>query len=242
MRLIGHRGARGEAPENTLGGFRYLRTLGVRAVELDVRMMRDGTLAIMHDDNLMRTAGVPISLNALYREDLSRQDNRQGWPNWPDPEPIPTLSQALTEMSEFQHIEVEVKPVNDLAVAYQLIDRLLHQLSGWREHAIITSFDLKILQALQQSRSPMRRGLLIETLTPKDDPIEMAQRLGCVQIGIKDALCSARIIERAHAEEMRCSVWTVNDLDRARQLAYWGADGLITDYPYRMLTANIGEL
>ena len=51
MRIIGHRGARGEAPENTLGGFEYLKQLGVRAVEFDVRQLKDATTVIMHDDS-----------------------------------------------------------------------------------------------------------------------------------------------------------------------------------------------
>ena len=55
MRIIGHRGARGEAPENTLGGFRYLHDLGVRAVEFDVRQLQDGQLIVIHDDNFERT-------------------------------------------------------------------------------------------------------------------------------------------------------------------------------------------
>lgn len=50
MRIIGHRGARGEAPENTLGGFQYIQDLGIRAVEFDVRQLKDDALIIMHDD------------------------------------------------------------------------------------------------------------------------------------------------------------------------------------------------
>ena len=53
MRIIGHRGARGEAPENTLGGFRYLHNLGVRAVEFDVRQLKDDQLVVIHDDDFV---------------------------------------------------------------------------------------------------------------------------------------------------------------------------------------------
>ena len=44
MKIIGHRGARGEAPENTLGGFQYIHDLGIRAVEFDVRQLKDHEL------------------------------------------------------------------------------------------------------------------------------------------------------------------------------------------------------
>ena len=54
MRIIGHRGARDEAPENTLAGFQYIHDLGIRAVEFDVRQLKDDELIIMHDDNFFK--------------------------------------------------------------------------------------------------------------------------------------------------------------------------------------------
>ncbi|MFA9204484.1 MAG: glycerophosphodiester phosphodiesterase, partial [Flavobacteriales bacterium] len=62
MQLIGHRGARQEAPENTLGGFAYLAQLGLRAVEFDVRQLHDDTLVVIHDADLLRTAGQVTSV------------------------------------------------------------------------------------------------------------------------------------------------------------------------------------
>ena len=58
MRIIGHRGARGEAPEHTLGGFQYIQEIGIRAVEFDVRQLKDNALIIMHDDDFVRTTGL----------------------------------------------------------------------------------------------------------------------------------------------------------------------------------------
>lgn len=55
MRLIGHRGAR--SPENTLGGFQHIIALGLTAVEFDVRLLQDHQLAVIHDDNFLRTSG-----------------------------------------------------------------------------------------------------------------------------------------------------------------------------------------
>lgn len=82
MRIIGHRGARGEAPENTLGGFEYLKQLGVRAVEFDVRQLKDATTVIMHDDSFLRTTGHAISLYECMQNDLCQYDHRLNWPVW----------------------------------------------------------------------------------------------------------------------------------------------------------------
>ena len=71
MKIIGHRGARGEAPENTLGGFQYIHDLGIRAVEFDVRQIRDDELVIMHDDNFIRTTGIDKNLYECTQADLN---------------------------------------------------------------------------------------------------------------------------------------------------------------------------
>ncbi|MEC7120857.1 MAG: glycerophosphodiester phosphodiesterase family protein, partial [Pseudomonadota bacterium] len=149
MQLIGHRGARHEAPENTLGGFAYLAQLGLRAVEFDVRQLHDGTLVVIHDDDLLRTTGQATSVYALSPNDLSTLDQRHGWPDWQSAEQLATLSQVLAQLNGFSHIEVEVKAVDSTEQASRLIQHLLPLLDAWPA-ANITSFDLKILQAVQQ--------------------------------------------------------------------------------------------
>jgi glycerophosphoryl diester phosphodiesterase len=241
MQLIGHRGARGEAPENTLGGFAYLAQLGLRAVEFDVRQLNDGTLVLLHDADLLRTAGQATSVYDLSHADLISIDQRQGWPDWRGAEPIVTLAQVLAQLDGFSHIEVEVKAVDSELQAGRLVESLLPVLQAWPS-ASITSFDLQILRAVQQQAAQAKRGLLVEIPLTTHGIIEIAQQLGCQRVGIKDSLCSFDMIEALHAAQLACSVWTVNDLNRARQLQDWGADGVITDVPSQMLAAHIGQI
>ena len=79
MRIIGHRGARGEAPENTLGGFQYIQNLGIRAVEFDVRQLKDDALIIMHDDDFVRTSGQQKNLYECSREELDAYNHAVNW-------------------------------------------------------------------------------------------------------------------------------------------------------------------
>jgi glycerophosphoryl diester phosphodiesterase len=79
MRIIGHRGARGEAPENTLGGFQYIHDLGIRAVEFDVRQLKDHELIIMHDDNMLRTTGIDQALYPLSSTQLDSYNQAHIW-------------------------------------------------------------------------------------------------------------------------------------------------------------------
>lgn len=241
MQLIGHRGARREAPENTLGGFAYLAQLGLRAVEFDVRQLHDGTLVVIHDADLLRTSGQATSVYDLTPNDLLHIDQRQGWPDWKDAEPLASLPQVLSELHGFSHIEIEIKAVQSAEQASRLIQHLRPLLNAWPA-ASITSFDLKILQAVQEQAPEQKRGLLIEIPLPIHGITEMAQQLGCQRVGIKDSLCSAELLNALQTQHLACSVWTVNDLDRARQLQDWGAEGLITDIPSQMLAAQIGHV
>lgn len=233
MQIIGHRGARGEAPENTLGGFQYLHNLDIRAVEFDVRQLKDDTFVVMHDDNFLRTTSIEQNLYACTAHDLYHFNQASIWMDWQH-ENTPTLEQSLNILREFSHLEVEVKAVNDFAAAEKLIQSLEHALTGFEHNAVITSFDLKIHQALQQSNSRFRRGLLIKE-DIRERAIEQALELGCSRIGWMNQLASDALIQSTHAAGLKVSVWTVNDVQRAKHLQTCGIDGLITDFPKMML-------
>ena len=234
MRIIGHRGARGEAPENTLGGFRYIHDLGIRAVEFDVRQLKDDELVIMHDDNFLRTTGIDKNIYQCCSSELQSYNQASIWLEWKKFEVTPTLQQALNIMQDFEHIEVEVKAVATMAEAEKLVLELQKQLHGFEQTAVITSFDVKIHQALKQQYSTFKRGLLIEQ-DIKERAIEQALELGCCQIGWMNALATDEIIQATQQAHLNISVWTVNDVDRARHLQSLGIEGLITDFPKMML-------
>ena len=233
MRIIGHRGARGEAPENTLGGFQYIHDLGIRAVEFDVRQLNDHELIIMHDDNMLRTTGIDQALYPLNSTQLDSYNQAHIWLDW-EKQSTPTLRQALQIMQDFEHLEVEVKAVETQAEAERLTQHLTHQLRGFERTAIITSFDLKILQALLDQHSTFKRGLLIE-----DDiqhlAIEQALKYECCQIGWMNQLATDDLLKATQQANLAVSVWTVNDIERAKHLRDCGIDGLITDFPKMML-------
>lgn len=241
MQLIGHRGARQEAPENTLGGFRHIVNLGLKAVEFDVRLLLDHQLAVIHDHNFLRTTGRDQQVQQTSADQLIQTDNRVGWDSWQQAEPTPLLAEVLHIIRHFDHIEVEVKAVTDPKEAQLMVQQLHAALKGWEDRVTITSFDLQVLDALQQANSTFNRGLLVE-IPLGEAVIAIARQYGCNRIGLKDALTTHELVDKIKHAGFKCSVWTVNDVERARQLASWGIDGLITDVPTMMLKADIGGL
>ena len=234
MRIIGHRGARGEAPENTLGGFEYIQNIGIRAVEFDVRQLKDNALVVMHDDQFIRTTGQDKALYECSLEDLNHYNHAVMWSDWNKVETTPLLNQTMTIIQNFDHIEVEVKAVNSHADAEKITQSLEQHLQGFEHNAIITSFDPKIHWALQQQESRFKRGLLVE-----DDlqyqAIDQALALGCCQIGWMNELATNALIQATQQAKLNISIWTVNQIERAKQLKDLGVQGLITDYPKLMM-------
>ncbi len=232
MRVIGHRGARGEAPENTLGGFRYLRSLGILCVELDIQVARNGDLVVIHDADLQRTTGQAGQVQDFSAIELAAMDAcHQYFPSWPAREGIPDLVDVMQELQDFEHIQFEVK-----ATRTSEVESVVEQLPSLIRHfnlvdrCISTSFNPLYLQALRQDAPDIQRGLLFDEKFP-GNPVELAQRLGCCSLGPKQQLCLPPLIEAAHAAQLIISTWTVNDPERMKELSAWGIHSLITDLP-----------
>ena len=111
MQLFGHRGAAGEAPENTIAGIRHAIERGVRRVEIDLRLSADKQIVIVHDNNAKRTTGINRQIARLTASELSRLDARQSGTPWPRKTAcgIPTLHRYFSNTPEIQCYQLEVK-------------------------------------------------------------------------------------------------------------------------------------
>lgn len=237
MLIIGHRGARGEAPENTLSGFRHLHQLGVRAVEFDIQVSGDGELVIVHDTDLQRTSNGSGSVHDFPAHTLAELDAcHRAFPAWPVSEGIPTLDEVLGLLHDFVHIELEVKartPEHEAAVIARLPALWeKHQLAG---RARTTSFNPRYLLGIHAAAPHIPRGFLFEE-DFAGDAIAVAQAVAASSLGPHQRRCTPELIAAAQAAGLRVSTWTVNDQARALTLAAMGVSAIITDVPTQALT------
>ncbi len=233
MLIYGHRGARGEAPENTLAGFRRALAAGVTRVELDLRLSRDGELVVIHDESVARTTGARGLVEHLSAAELARLDARRGGPDCADPQPVPTIARVLEEFPELQHLQLEAKPVGAAQRAL-MADRLAALFRDYDlgERAVVTSFDRELLAALHALAPALPLGLVSDRSRP--DPLPTATTLGARVVVLHWKLCSEQRVRAAHALGLQVSAWTVNDDVRVRRLHQLGVDSLVTDYPTRV--------
>src|SRR5262245_48572737 len=89
--IFGHRGAKGEAPENTLSGFSYARSVGVEAFELDVHLSADHELMVIHDATVDRTTNGNGPVAGFTAAELAALDARAGFAAWGVPVGVPRL-------------------------------------------------------------------------------------------------------------------------------------------------------
>ncbi|VXC84849.1 glycerophosphodiester phosphodiesterase [Pseudomonas sp. 9Ag] len=227
--IYGHRGAKGEAPENTLASFKQCLAHGVRRCELDLHLSKDGELMVIHDPTLKRTTGRRGKVVEHDAEELTQYDARQGGPSWKQPCPIPRLEE-LFEQCEFEHWQLEVKSASRVRAARSVLAiKALAERHGLLDRVTVTSGSREVLRALKRLTPELSCGLVAEYAWL--DPLKVAKQYDCSLLALKWTLCTPERIAKARQLGLHVSVWTVNDPALMRRLADFGVDSLITDYP-----------
>ncbi len=232
-RLIGHRGAKASAPENTLAGIRQAHREGAVWVEFDVRLTADGHPILMHDDTLDRTTDGHGPVAAATLEDIRRLDAGTRFGAAFHGERVPMLSEALALLGELDmgfNLEIKPCPGREVETAQAAMTMLTAHWPGDRPTPIVSSFShaaLAAARAVDPERATF--GYLVEALPAgwRDEAV----RLGCRSVHV-----GWRNLTRSQARAVKAAgflllVWTVNEPPRARELLAWGADAVISDCP-----------
>lgn len=223
---IGHRGAAGRAPENTLASFRMARELGCDAVELDVHRSADGHLVVIHDPWLDRTTAG----RGLVRDLTLAQIQQWDAGSWYAPpfagEQVPTLA-AVLAATEPMRLFIELKAGS---IHYPGIEEdLLRLIAAARGRVQVSSFDHQALRRLRDLSADLPLGMLYEG-NPLD-PVAMARQIGATAIHPYWAFVTPQLVAAAHAAGLECHVWTVNRPEFVAMMIACGVDGIISDTP-----------
>jgi glycerophosphoryl diester phosphodiesterase len=224
---VGHRGARGEATENTIDAFEAARRQGADAVELDVRPCKSGELVVFHDPDLWRVAGDHRTVEEVTLAEL-RQLARTD---------VPTLEDALDALrAGCLGVNVEIK--RDVVDRRALVDRVARVLSGWdaSHDIVISSFDPWMLRD-HRARCPGRcHALLVHRSAYEELALFLAPRIGAEGVHVHSTLVRDDVVPRIAGRGF-VAAWTINDVVVARRAFLLGADALITDEPGRILAS-----
>ena len=246
--VFAHRGGGGLIPENTLEAFVYSARMGVDALELDVHSTADGTLVVHHDASVDRTTDgrgrvSELTLDAIKKLDAGfvfSIDGGQTFPFRGKGVTVPTLEEIFAALPEMtfniepkQHTPSIIKPLCNLIRERKMVDK-----------AIVGSFNQTTIDEFRRecpevatSASPsevsrflaLSRAGLAESYSPPMQALQVPENLGSLQVVSKE------FVEAAHRRNLQVHVWTVNETADMQRLIEMGVDGIMTDYPDRLL-------
>lgn len=230
--IIGHRGAAGSAPENTLASMRWALAIGVDGVEFDVHRTRDGHLVVIHDATVDRTTDgtgrvADMTLDELRRLDAGgwRGDAFRG-------QQIPTLVELVEAVPAPTRLFLELKAG---AHQYPGIEEELAQFllaHGLVERTQVSSFDHQALLRLRLLLPALPTGMLYHCLPV--DPVAMAKSCGANALHPHWAQVTAEQVAAAHQAGLVVNAWTVNSEEAIGRCRSLGVDGIISDHPERL--------
>lgn len=239
--VVAHRGASGEAPENTLPAFELAWRQGADAIEGDFRLTRDGHVVCIHDADTKRVAGVRKSVKDSTLTELQALDVGK----WKGPQfrntRIPTLAEVIRSVPDGRKLFLEIKS------GREIVPPLLAEVDRSPlkpEQLVVISFNAEVVRAVKASRPTWTVNLLhgFKGGNPKELDAEMAKVIRQLQTSKADGLgysanpgLQARHLRRLDQAGFEPHVWTVNDTPTAEHFVKLGTRSITTDFPERMI-------
>lgn len=217
---IGHRGACGYAPENTLASLERAIALRCDLAEVDVQRTADGALVLLHDERVDRTTNGTGGVAEMTLEDIRKLDAGGG-------QTIPTLEEALKAAHGRIGLILELKAEG---LAYDV--SALVRASGFPGTLIYASFFHDELQHVRRA-DPDARTLVLFRRVPHNPAADVA-RIQATHVGLRFDTATPALVTALHRARLNVFVYTVNkpaDIARMRAL---GVDGIVSDFPDRI--------
>lgn len=243
--IIGHRGARGVAPENTPAAFQVAADLGL-PIETDVRLCASGEAVILHDGTLDRTtSGTGDVAKRTLAELKALEAGALFGDAWPG-QRILTLDEFLDAHGNLPFLDIEAKSAQgtDNAALAEAIVRAV-EARGMVERVLVTSFSPYLLEQVRVRNPAILRGQIYsdfhdeETLAGYEKFALrhlLLNKKSIPDVLVMEAgLATPRYVRRMKEKGYRVVVWTVNDPDTAAEVRAAGVDAIITDFPAAML-------
>jgi glycerophosphoryl diester phosphodiesterase len=232
--IIAHRGASGNAPENTLAAFRKAVALGATFIETDLQLSRDARFVAIHDATVNRTTNGQGAVHDMTLADLRKLDAGSWFGSEFAGERIPTLEEIF-EFSKKNDVVfyLEIKPGAAWGGEHALVGALRE--SGEIPRAVVISFDAGIVLNLRKIEPTLMTGLLYDGQI--ENPLDKAVEIGARQVAVRGDLVTPALIAQAKKKDLQVVCWTVNHPAHMRMLAAAGVDGIMSDYPDRLVAA-----
>jgi len=223
MLTIGHRGAAGLEPENTILSFKRAIDLGVDMIEFDVQLCNSGEVVVFHDFTLDRcTNGNGLVIEKTLDE-LKKLDAGKG-------QKISTLTESLESINRKVDINIELKGRSTSHKVANIIKHFIDNNHWQMKDFIISSFDHDELLKFTKLMPEIKIGVLYKTIP--DNFNEMASALNAFSINANFKFIIKDIVRQIHLKGYQTYAYTVNKKEDKLKMKEMGVDGVFTDFPY----------
>jgi glycerophosphoryl diester phosphodiesterase len=246
--VMAHRGGRSLGPENTVYTFKRAIEQGTDVLEMDLQSTGDGALVILHDREVDRTTNGKGAVDRFNLSELKKldagyrwsPDNTGSFPQRNKGVTIPTLAEVFKAFPDTRmNIEIKSSQVNTIQNLCQTI-----RSHGMSEKVMVACFDAgklgefrsicpEVATSTGASEAVVFYWLQVTRLESAYSP--SAQALQIPEAYRDNRIATRRFLDAAHARNMRVHVWTVNEIESMQRLIDLGVDGIMTDYPERLV-------
>jgi glycerophosphoryl diester phosphodiesterase len=250
--VIAHQGGDGERPSNTMLAFQYAADIGVDVLEMDIHSTRDGVLVTIHDATVDRTTDGTGRVNEMTFAELQELDAGYDWPTVEEEAGrtdrpyrgqgvvIPALEEVFQTFPAWRMvIEIKqqepsiVQPFCDLLREYNL-----------QEQVIVASFHPDTMYAFRDTCPEVATSAVEEEILPffvmstlglSGAYQPTAESFQVPEYSGDFHIVTERFIENAHAKNVMVQPWTINSTEQMQRMMGVGVNGIMTDYPARLL-------
>ncbi|KJD32071.1 glycerophosphodiester phosphodiesterase [Tamlana nanhaiensis] len=260
--IQGHRGCRGLMPENTLPAFKKAIALGVHTLELDVAVSADKIVVVSHEPFLSRTICLDAEGHKIPKEDDMKYNLYQmtfdsikqydcglkKHPRFPEQEKLKAYKPSLDEVFKLAkqlnpnikfNIEIKAKPKYDSVFTPKpkefvaLVLNVIEENNAFAE-SNLQSFDLRILEEIKRQSPKMKVAILVDEDENINEKLkQLSYKPEIVSPYFK--LLNKHTVEALQTDNFKVIPWTVNKSKDLEKMIDYRVDGIITDYPDRLI-------
>ena len=246
--LMAHRGGAGLWPENTMYAFERAIDLGVDVLETEIRSTSDRVLVLIHDNTLDRTTNGTGPIGGISLRELKALDAGFNWstdggrtsPFRGRGIKVPTLEELFIAFPNVR-VNIDVKQIEPSLIAP--LCKTIRSF-GMADQVMVASFEFKVLEVFRRvcpevatslSRREVEMFYLMNLVFLGKAFRTAAYALQVPEYYGRLRVLTKRLVETAHSLNLKVHAWTINETSDMRRLLDLGVDGIITDYPDRLL-------
>ena len=225
IEITAHRGDSAEHPENTMVAFESAIDCGCEWIELDVQQTADGEIIVMHDSNLLRTAGIDKNVWEVTYDEIRDLDIGSYMDKEFADVRISTLSEVIEACQGRIKLNIEIKPTGHETDLVERVVDMIHEYH-LEDDCVVASMSYGSISRVKECDSNISTVFVMKTAYGYFADLEAADAFS-----IKNTYITQNIVESIHLQGKQVYAWTVNSGRTMERMYDMGVDNLITDKP-----------